>query len=185
MKVKIDFEEPIKVSLEGQTVTLSKGDKSETKAFRCKDVDFSLDGNSLVLESHNEKKRTNSVIRTVQKHLENLVIGLNQGYEYKMKVVFSHFPMNLQVSGNYVIINNFVGEKKPRKARIVGENTRVEIKGKDITITGPNREHVGQTAANLEKATSVKGKDLRIFQDGIYLVSKGLAQKSEERARNA
>ena len=185
MKLTIDFKEPVKVSLQGQIVTLAKSETSESKAFRCKDIDFSLDGNSLVLSGHNEKKRTRSIMNTVKKHLENIVKGLDQGYEYRMKVVFSHFPMNLQVSGSQVIINNFTGEKKPRKAKIIGGNTRVQVKGKDVTITGPNSEHLGQTAANLERATKLKGKDLRIFQDGIYLVSKGLVEKAEESNENA
>jgi len=177
MKTRIDFKEPVKVSLEGQTVTLSKGDVSESKTFRCKDVDFVIEGNSLVLTSHNDKKRTVSIIKTVKKHLDNLVSGLDQGYKYTMKVVFSHFPMNIQVSGEYVIINNFTGEKKPRKSFIVGPNTKIQVKGKDVTITGPNPEHLGQTAGNLEKNTKVKKKDLRIFQDGIYLTGKGLVEK--------
>ena len=41
---------------------------------------------------------------------------------------------------------------------------------------GNNVEDVGQTAANLERATVVKGRDIRVFQDGIYVVSKGAAQ---------
>jgi len=185
MEKKVEFKEPVKASLQGQTVTLTAGDRTETKAFRCKDVDFSMDGNTLVLTGHNEKKKTRSVINTVRKHLENIVVGFSQGYEYKMKVVFSHFPMNLQVSGKQVVINNFTGEKKPRKSNIVGENTKVEIKGKDIKITGPNKEHVGQTTANLEKATKLRGKDHRVFQDGIYPVSKGTIEKPEEGAENA
>ena len=36
--------------------------------------------------------------------------------------------------------------------------------------------YYGQTAANLEQATVVKGRDIRVFQDGIYVVSKGAAQ---------
>ncbi len=178
MKETIEFNEPIKVSVEEQTVTLTSGDKTETKIFRCKDVDFSVDGNSLVLEGHAEKKKTNSIINTVKKHVLNLSFGLETGYEYHMKVIFSHFPMNIQLAGNELIINNFAGGKKPRKAGVVGANTKVEVKGKDIIITGSNKEHVGQTAANFEKATVIKKKDLRVFQDGIYLVTKGVKQGS-------
>ena len=45
-----------------------------------------------------------------------------------------------------------------------------------MTIEGNNIEDVGQTAGNLEKATIVKGRDTRVFQDGIYIISKGAAQ---------
>ncbi|MCX6801810.1 MAG: 50S ribosomal protein L6 [Candidatus Diapherotrites archaeon] len=182
MELKIDFNEPVKVSLSEQTVTVSKGDKSESKTFRCKNVNFSLDGNSLVLKGINSKKRTTSIMKTVRKQIANLVLGLDKGYEYNLRVVFSHFPINLQVSGKFVIINNFGGEKKPRKAKIIGENTKVDIKGKEITVTGSNSEHVGQTAANLEKATKIKNKDLRVFQDSIYLLGKGLMQKGKDGA---
>ena len=49
---------------------------------------------------------------------------------------------------------------------------KVSVKGEDVTITGINKEHVGQTMANIEQATKIKGRDPRIFQDGIYLVDK-------------
>ena len=88
-----------------------------------------------------------------------------------MQVVFSHFPINVSAKGKEIEINNFTGEKKPRKAEIVG-NTKVEIKGKEIILKGINKEEIGQTAANLEKATKIKNRDQRVFQDGIYLTEK-------------
>ena len=41
-----------------------------------------------------------------------------------------------------------------------------------MTIEGNDIEAVGQTAANLERATSRGGFDKRVFQDGIYIVHK-------------
>ena len=69
-------------------------------------------------------------------------------------------------------IDNFLGERSPRKAKIIGDDVKVSVKGEDVTITGINKEHVGQTMANIEQATKIKGRDPRIFQDGIYLVDK-------------
>ena len=51
-----------------------------------------------------------------------------------------------------------------------------QVKGKEITVTGHNKEDVGQTSANLEQASRIKGRDIRVFQDGIYRISKGVAQ---------
>ncbi|MEM2793065.1 MAG: 50S ribosomal protein L6, partial [Candidatus Methanomethylicia archaeon] len=42
-----------------------------------------------------------------------------------------------------------------------------------IIITGINIENVGQTAANICQTARIKGLDPRVFQDGIYLYSKG------------
>jgi large subunit ribosomal protein L6 len=50
--------------------------------------------------------------------------------------------------------------------------TKVNIGKDEVTITGIDKEHVGQTMANIEQATRVRGFDIRIFQDGIYLVDK-------------
>jgi len=88
-----------------------------------------------------------------------------------MKIVFVHFPMTVKVQGKKVVVENFVGERKPRTTNIVGE-TKVTIKGDDITIEGTDLNEVSQTAANIQTATKIRNKDLRKFLDGIYVYSK-------------
>ena len=83
--------------------------------------------------------------------------------------VYNHFPINVAVKGNNVEINNFLGEKLPRIARIL-PGVKVEIKGKDVFVRGSDKEAVGQTAANIEAQSRVSNKDRRVFQDGIFLV---------------
>jgi len=78
-----------------------------------------------------------------------------------------HFPFKVEISGNEITINNFLGEKIPRKAKIV-DGCKVEIKGDEISVSGINKESVGLTAARLEIATKVKNRDRRVFQDGIF-----------------
>jgi len=134
-------------------------------------VKIELKDNKITISSHILSKRAKVTINTVEAHIKNMIEGTNKGYTYKMHVVFSHFPINTVVKGNVVEINNFVGEKNPRKAKIDGK-TKVEIKGKEITLTGINKEEIGQTAANLEKATKIRNRDPRVFQDGIYLTEK-------------
>ena len=68
-------------------------------------------------------------------------------------------------------INNFVGEKKARTAKIL-PGTTVTVKGKEVTVKSHDKEAAGQTAGNLERASRVKGKDIRIYQDGIFIVEK-------------
>ena len=98
--------------------------------------------------------------------------GVTKGFEYKMKTVFSHFPIKTSVEGNEFIIQNFLGERSARRAKIL-EGVNVEAKGEDITVQGIDKEKVGQTVANIERATKVKKRDIRVFQDGIYRISKG------------
>jgi large subunit ribosomal protein L6 len=101
-----------------------------------------------------------------------MIEGATKGYTYRLKVVFSHFPMKVGVKGSEVIIENFLGEKYPRRATIRGRS-KVEVKGDQVLVTGPDLEEVSQTAANVEQATIIRNKDPRVFQVGIYIVSKG------------
>jgi len=66
------------------------------------------------------------------------------------------------------LIENFTGEKNPRRAKIIGD-VKVKIQSEDIIVQGINLEEVSQTAANIEQATKVKKKDPRVFLDGIYI----------------
>jgi large subunit ribosomal protein L6 len=125
----------------------------------------------VVVDAEYARKEQKAMVGTFASHIRNLVKGVNEGFECKMSIVYAHFPMQVKVDGKTLIIGNFLGEKKPRFAKIIGE-TKVKVSGNDVTITGINKEDVGQTAANIEQKTKIKRFDPRIFQDGIYIVQK-------------
>lgn len=117
------------------------------------------------------RKKQKAMVGTMTSHLTNMIDGVTTGYKYVMKMVYSHFPIQLRIDGNKFTIGNFLGEKKDRMARIV-DGVDVEINGDMVVVTGINKESVGQTAANIEQATKIKSRDPRVFQDGIYVVGK-------------
>jgi large subunit ribosomal protein L6 len=84
-----------------------------------------------------------------------------------MKIVFSHFPITVKLQDKNVVIENFTGERRPRRVKINGD-VKVKIEPDDIVLSGINLEQVSQTAANIEQSTKVRGKDPRVFLDGIY-----------------
>ena len=80
--------------------------------------------------------------------------------------------MTLAVQGNKFIVNNYFGERVPRSAAIL-DGVQVKVQNKtEVVVTGIDKEAVGQTAANIERSTTVKKRDRRVFQDGIYLIEK-------------
>ncbi len=111
------------------------------------------------------------MLGTIIAHTRNMIKGLKEGYSYKLKVVYTHFPISVKVEGDKVVITNFLGEKTPRVAKILGD-TKVQVNGQEIIVSGSDKELVGQTAANIETATKISKKDRRVFQDGIYIVSR-------------
>ena len=146
-----------------------------TRHFKHTKIKFNQKENKLEIIGKNLKRREKALIGTWRAHLRNMIKGVNHGFLYEMKIIFAHFPMKITAKGNLVAIDNFLGEKATRTATICS-GANVKVKSDIVTIEGNDIEAVGQTAGNLEKATIVKGRDTRVFQDGIYLISKGVIE---------
>ena len=97
--------------------------------------------------------------------------GVTSGYTYKLKVSSGHFPISVAMKSDVLEIKNFLGERKPRTAKILKE-VDIKIEGDIITLTGINKELVGQTAANIEQATRITKRDKRVFMDRINIIKK-------------
>jgi len=134
-------------------------------------VSLSIRDNAVLVRAEFPNMREKVMIGTWNSHVKNMMKGVTKGYTYTMKLVYSHFPVKVTVKDDRVVIENFMGEKSPRYAKIL-EGTKVNVKGDQVVLEGINKEAVGQTMANIEKATKVKGFDNRVFQDGIYLTDK-------------
>lgn len=167
----IQVPEGVEAAVKNNDVKFRAGDKTVSKKFVAREIAIKLEGDKIIIVSKNAKKKTTAIVNAIASQISNLFAGLKKEFEYRLEIVYSHFPMNVAVREGFVEINNLGGAKMPKKARIV-ENTKVVVKGKDVTVTSSNKEHAGQTAANLETASKIRGKDKRIFQDGIYIVSK-------------
>jgi len=105
---------------------------------------------------------------TVSSHIKNMIIGVIKGFQYKLKIVFAHFPISVKVQNNQVLIENFGGERRPRRANILG-SVKVTVEGDDIIVQGIDLQDVSQTAANIQLTTKIKKKDPRVFLDGVYI----------------
>jgi len=139
-----------------------------TRDFSHAPVSIQLDGNTIKVKVEWPRKREASLVGTISSHIQNMITGTTKGFTYKLKIVFSHFPISVKVEGRKVLIENFTGERSPRVAEIVGD-TKVKVKVDDLIVQGTNLEDVSQTAANIQQATKIKKKDPRVFLDGIYI----------------
>lgn len=158
-------------SISGYTVKVSgpKGENSRLLKFRGVYIE-KVDGKVRVYTDE-KKSKVKAMVGTFASHINNLIRGVTEGFEYRLRILYSHFPMKVRVEGNEVIIENFLGEKHPRRAKIFGR-AQVKVQGNEIVVTGVDKEECGQTAANIEQATKKKNLDVRVFQDGIYIVEK-------------
>ncbi len=172
MLEEIEIPEGVEVKVEGNKVWV-KGEKGEVqREFKLlKGIKISLEDKKIKIISEVEKRKFKKIVKTTVAHLKNMIKGVQEGFRYRLRICFSHFPITVKVEGDKVIIENFLGERNPRVAKIVG-NTKVEVKGDEIIVFSADKEAAGQTAANIESATRIRGIDRRVFQDGIYIIEK-------------
>lgn len=174
---KVEIPENVTVEADGLRVTV-KGPKGIiTRDFsHARGVFIRLEDRVVIVETYVADRRQKALVGTIAAHIRNMITGVVRGYRYKLKIIFSHFPITVSVDekNKVVRIRNFMGEKSDRVAKIYG-NVKVKVSGEDIIIEGVDIEEVGLTAASIERATRVTDRDRRVFMDGIYIYEKGEA----------
>ncbi len=171
IKQPVKIPEGITCKIDNSKLICAKDDKTLTRNLNYPGITFKMEGDSIVLCCKKANKIQYKKIRTLQAHLENIFRGLQKQYIYKLEICHVHFPMTAKIEGDELLLTNFLGEKSPRKAKIL-PGVQVNVKGSEMTLTSHNKEAAGQTAANIEKTTKIKNRDRRIFQDGIFITEK-------------
>jgi large subunit ribosomal protein L6 len=168
---QVEIPPGVDVTLEGSVLKVSGPKGTLARDMRFPQIDLKVEGGEVIVSTTSDKKRFLAMTGTIEAHAKNMLRGVTDGYEYRMKVVYSHFPIQLKLQGNRLEINNFLGEKQPRVAKII-EGVTVKIGNDEVTLTGIDKEKVGNTAANIEHATRITKRDPRVFQDGVYIIER-------------
>lgn len=175
MKREMALPEGVRASMEGATTLTMSGKMGASKrVFDSPYATVSISGNTVVtLENKKDNRRGKRIFETYAAHIMNMIKGVTRGFRYELQVVQGHFPTKVNVKGNRILIENFLGEKTPRVVvAYPGVNART-TDGKTVFIEGADIEDVSHVAQAMETMTKIKAKDRRIFQDGIYLVDRG------------
>ena len=161
----------VTVSFDGNVMKVNGPRGELSRNFAHPGIDIAVGEGEVSVSCEYPRIKDKAMVGTYVAHINNMIKGVTVGFTYHLKIVFSHFPMKVAVKGDRVEINNYMGGHAPRYANIVRGCT-VKVSGQDVTVEGNDIEACGQTAANLERATSRLGFDKRTFQDGIYIVQK-------------
>jgi len=168
---EIEIPEGVEVEIDGGNLTVKHSGKENKRAFKKGKLILEKKDRKIIIGNKNSTKREKRNMNTIFAHINNMLKGVQEEFEYELKIAFSHFPMTVEVKGNEAKIKNFLGEKVPRKVSIP-HGAKVEVKGDKIIITASDKEIAGQAAANFENATRIRKRDRRVFQDGIYIIKK-------------
>jgi large subunit ribosomal protein L6 len=171
-KVAIPAGVTVKVDPESNHTTVKGPKGTLERPFRSRSVKVRLDGSTVIVEKELPRRKEKSMAGTYAAHIKNMIEGVTKGWSYSLKAVYNHFPIKMTTHGAEFHVENFLGERAPRKAKIQS-GVKVTVKGADVTLEGIDLHAVAQTAANIETSTKIRNKDIRVFQDGVYITRKG------------
>lgn len=159
---KLTLPDGVNAKIEIDSITVS-GPKGTVKK-HLPPVIVKVEGKELTIAGPDKTE-----LNTATALIYSAVKGVTEGFNRKMQLVYAHFPITIEVKGKEIYLKNFLGEKIPRVASIIGD-TQVKVEKDIVTLSGSDSYAVGQTAANIRTATHIKARDPRVFQDGIYEV---------------
>lgn len=168
---EVEIPEGIELEVGTNFVKVSGQEGENSKEINFWRINVEKEQGKVVLGNPKATKREKKVMKTIAAHIRNLIKGVQEKFEYQLKVCSTHFPMSVSVDNGKATIKNFWGEKIPREAHIP-EGAEVSVDGEYIKVKSVDKETAGEAAARLEAATRIKNRDKRVFQDGIYLINK-------------
>merc|ERR1712072_372906 len=181
----IKVPEDIEVTVKSRVVVVKGPRGTLQKNFRHMDVDIKHDkeSNTITVEKWFGKKKELAAIKTVCSHIDNLMTGVVKGFKYRMKLVYAHFPVNVNIAadGEHITVMNFIGQKvKFEVDALDGVKMFRDAKVQTgFTVEGNDIENVSRTCALISQSCYVRNKDIRKFLDGIYVSDKGHVVEDE------
>ena len=169
---EIEIPEGINAFVDKDEIILKKGESQLQKKIDSK-LKIKIENNKITLECEKNKKNQRKIFRSAIAHVKNMIKGLNEKFRYRLQISSVHFPVSVIINKekNELLIKNFLGEKKDRKVKIF-PGIEIRIDKDIIEVESSDIEKAGQFAANIEKKTKIRKKDRRVFQDGVYIISK-------------
>ncbi|KAJ1564631.1 60S ribosomal protein L9, partial [Nowakowskiella sp. JEL0078] len=175
----IKIPDGVNLSFKARSVTVKGPRGTLKKEFKHVNIEIlRVDPSTIRVRVWHGGRKHLACIRTVCSHIENMIKGVTKGFEYKMRFVYAHFPINVNIGDDnkLVEIRNFLGEKVVRRVPMLDGVTVTQSKDQkdELVLIGNDIQNVSQSAASIQQSVAVKNKDIRKFLDGIYVSAKGL-----------
>ena len=100
-KGTVQIPDDCEVTIKSRLVQVKGPRGSLSKSFKHMSVDmYKKDDKTIMVEKWFGKSKELAIIKTVCSHIQNLITGVQRGFQYRMKMVYAHFPTNVQISGD-------------------------------------------------------------------------------------
>ena len=176
-KLPITIPEGTQARIE-EGVIIIKGPKGELKEKLNKLVNIDIESNEIKVSVKNPTiKKEKAFWGLFRSLVNNMVIGVNEGYEKKLEV--NGVGYRVSISGNKITLN--VGYSHPVEYTLP-EGISAQVEGNIITIIGINKQQVGEVASQIRKIRKpepYKGKGIKYVDEVIIRKEGKTAVKSE------
>ena len=160
---KLEIPAGVEVKEENGIVTV-KGPKGELTTKLAQGISVKVEGNTLEVIRENDLYKP--MHGTVNANIHNMIVGVTKGFTKELEIVGVGY--RFQLKGNTIVIN--AGYSHPVEMQIP-DGIKVESPSNtELTITGFNKELVGEFAANVRKVRQpepYKGKGIRYKDEHI------------------
>lgn len=163
-KKPIEISKGVEVKIE-DNVVIVKGPKGELQKKIRPEIKVEIKENEILVSPEKETKKTNAFWGLTRTLIFNMIKGVTEGYEKKLEIQGVGYKANLE--GEDLVLQ--VGFSHPVKIDKV-EGIKFEVEKNIITISGIDKELVGQIAAKIRKVRKpepYKGKGIRYLGEEV------------------
>ena len=154
----------VEVKLDGNTVSV-KGPKGELTRTVHENMKVEVNGAEVLVTRPNDDKENRALHGLTRTLIANMIEGVTNGYEKKLEV--NGVGYRSQVNGNTLVLN--IGYSHPVEMPFP-EGVKAEVNDKVITISGIDKQKVGQFAAEVREKRPpepYKGKGIKYIDEYI------------------
>ena len=165
-KKPIELPEGVKVDIKGSDVTVAGSKGKVSRSFR-PEISIKLEDSVLTVERSDDSRSQRAFHGLTRSLLNNMVIGVSKGFSRRLQI--EGVGYRAEVKGKNLILN--VGYSHPVEIE-PPENVQFEVenRGKLITVSGIDKQVVGEISAQIRKVRKpepYKGKGIRY--EGEYV----------------
>jgi len=162
----VELPKGVEASLSAGQISI-KGSKGNLSLDIHEAVEIKQDGDSLQVAAKNKTRQANALAGTFRSLVNNMVIGVSQGFEKKLELQGVGYRAKAQ--GKQV--NLTVGYSHPIDYKLPDGITADTPTQTEIVISGMDKQKVGQVAAEIRDfrpPEPYKGKGIRYANERIY-----------------
>ena len=172
-KLPIDIPTGVTITVNSDDILVA-GSKGQLTVPRFNNIDVAIEENKIVVSRKNDERQTRAEHGLERALINNAVIGVTKGYEKKLEVN----GVGFRVNGGGKSIEMSLGLSHPVKYTVKND-TNLTVNKMEITVSGIDKQSVGQTAAeirSLKKPEPYKGKGIK-YVDEVLRRKAGKAGK--------